>query len=232
MSDRRDIQVVIFDVDDTLYPEREFVRSGYRAVATFLRNKLHRNDPFEDWLWERFLHGQTRGAFNALNEQFGLKFDAPALSRLVEIYRFHIPKLTPFEDIPPLLAVLKDSCRLGILTDGPAQMQMNKLKALGLLTFFDDQLVILTDSLGSECSKPNPTGFEQIAAHAAVPHSACAYIGDNPAKDFVAPNALGWRTIRYHRDHQVHAHNPTAPGGEPHIIVTSDEQLLAALRLQ
>ena len=54
-------------------------------------------------------------------------------------------------------------------------------------------------------------------------------LSDNPAKDFVAPNALGWRTIQFRRSGQVHAGNPVAPGGAPQTIVRDDEQLWRAL---
>ncbi len=224
------IQVIVFDVDDTLYPERQFVQSGYRAVADQLRRTLAREDRFEDWLWERFVNGKTDGAFDALNEHFHLDLDADAIARLVEHYRFHAPAITPFEGIHSLLKQLRATYRLGVLTDGPARMQLHKIKALGLVECFDDSLVILTGALGPGCGKPSLAGFELIAKRAGVAHHACAYVGDNPAKDFVAPNALGWRTIQYHREWQVHAHKPAAAGGEAKFVVRSDDDFLRALR--
>lgn len=223
------IQVVVFDVDDTLYPERQFVRSGYHAVAEVLRKERACEDPFEDWLWRRFLDGRVAGAFDDLSEHFHLGLDAAAVARLVECYRFHVPDITSFEGIPDLLNRLKETYRLGLLTDGPVQMQRNKIQALGISECFDERLMILTDELGPDGGKPNPAGFELIATRANVPHTACAYIGDNPAKDFVAPNALGWRTIQYHRDQQVHVYKPVTAGGEPKFLVTDDEELLKAL---
>ena len=63
------------------------------------------------------------------------------------------------------------------------------------------------------------------------PHGACAYVADNPEKDFVAPNALGWRTIQYLRPGQIHAHKPPAPGGEPQSRVRSPGDLAAGLKV-
>lgn len=223
------IQVVVFDVDDTLYPERQFVRSGYHAVAEFLRSEQAREDRFEDWLWRRFLDGRVAGAFDDLNAHFQLRLPPADIARMVERYRFHVPDIAPFAGIPALLKRLAKTHRLGVLTDGPARMQRNKIAALGVADDFDERLIVLTDDAGPGCGKPSPAGFERIVETAGVSHAACAYVGDNPAKDFVAPNALGWRTIRYRRDHQVHSHNPTAPGGEPQVTVTNDEELIRCL---
>ena len=35
-----DVQAVIFDLDDTLYPERVYVSSGFAAVAAAFQDKL------------------------------------------------------------------------------------------------------------------------------------------------------------------------------------------------
>jgi hypothetical protein len=45
-----------------------------------------------------------------------------------------------------------------------------------------------------------------------------AYISDNPSKDFVAPNRLGWRTIQLAYPGQVHAHLPAPEGGRPQFV--------------
>ncbi|MBN1555972.1 MAG: HAD family hydrolase, partial [Phycisphaerae bacterium] len=179
--EKREIQVIVFDVDDTLYPERRFVRGGYRAVAARLREELSRPDRFEDWLWRRFLDGKSAGAFNDLSNEFHLNLNDRDVARLADCYRFHIPEITPYDGVPALLERLGKSYRLGLLTDGPARMQLHKIKALGLSESFDERLVVLTDALGPGCGKPSPAGFELIADRAKVEHSSCAYIGDNPA---------------------------------------------------
>ena len=56
------IQAVVFDLDDTLYPERDYVRSGYRVVARHLAGMLKRDEPMDTWLWKRFLSGHYAGA--------------------------------------------------------------------------------------------------------------------------------------------------------------------------
>ena len=229
MSERGPIQAVTFDLDDTLYPEMAYVASGYHAVSDYLQLTQARDEPFEDWLWYRFTSGQAGGAFDALNEEFDLGLTGEDIAELVTVYRKHTPAIHPYDGMPELLDHIGRSCRLALLSDGYLPAQRLKLEALGLSGKF--QSVVFTEQLGREFWKPSPAGFEKIATDLSVPHEACCYVSDNPAKDFVAPNALGWRTIRYDRPGQVHRDKPAAEGGQPHVTVTADAELLAALGL-
>ncbi len=69
---------VVFDLDDTLYAERDYIRSGYRAIDAHLRQSFdtdrltHNGLTAGDWLWERFCSGKASGAFDALSETLEL----------------------------------------------------------------------------------------------------------------------------------------------------------------
>ena len=77
------LQVVTFDLDDTLYAERDYVRSGYQAVARHLQATLADDRPFAAWLWDRFLAGESAGAFDALGRlRTGLVPLAPAANKV------------------------------------------------------------------------------------------------------------------------------------------------------
>ena len=227
MKNDEKIQAVVFDIDDTLYLERDFVRSGYKAVGECLQQSTSRTDAFADWLWQRFLAGKVTQAFNDLSDEFQLNLEKSEILKLVETYRFHTPTISPFAGMPELLDELRQRFNLGIVSDGPARMQRNKLNALGLAEKF--QAVVLTDDLGPDYGKPNPAGFETISEKLATPHESCVYVSDNPVKDFIAPNQLGWLTIRYIRDGQVYANRQAPPGGEPGQTVCNDKQLLELL---
>ena len=220
-------RAVVFDLDDTLYAERDYVRSGYRAVGEHLRRSqaaIEDQDP-AGWLWDRFLSGRTDGAFDALSEHFALGLSESQIGELVEVYRSHRPDISPREGIDRLLDGLAGRKRLGLLTDGFLPAQQLKFDALGLADYFD--AVIFTESLGPDRKywKPSPEGFEITAERLAVSHRACCYVADNPAKDFVAPNALGWRTIQLLLPEQVHSHKPAPEGGEAQTVVRSVEEL-------
>jgi putative hydrolase of the HAD superfamily len=227
-SGKTPVQAVVFDLDDTLYAERDYVRSGYRAAAEHLRRMMGTVRRYEDDLWQLFRTGQSAKVFNTLSNRLALRLTEQQISELVETYRNHIPTITPYSGIPDLLGRLHERYRLGLLSDGFLPAQKLKLEALKLERFFDE--VLYTEQLGRECWKPSPAGFSAIAERLGAPSEACAYVADNPAKDFVAPNALGWRTIQVLRPGQVHSAKTAPPEGLPGTILRAADQLLAALR--
>jgi putative hydrolase of the HAD superfamily len=222
------VRAVVFDLDDTLYPEREYVRSGYRAVAAHLRRRLARAEPFEDWLWQRFRQGHSAGAFDALEVAFHLGLTREKITELVGVYREHVPDIRPYDGVEALLRRLRGQAKLGLLSDGFLPAQRLKLDALGLEPLFD--AVVLTEEMGRDRWKPSPAGFEAVRERLGAPHGRCAYVADNPAKDFLAPNRLGWRTIQLRWEGQVHADAAAPEGGRAHVVVSGLDRLEAALR--
>ncbi|MCJ7543230.1 MAG: HAD family hydrolase, partial [Phycisphaerae bacterium] len=167
------VQAVVFDLDDTLFPERDYVRSGYRAAGEHLRRTLGVMQRFEDVLWGLFLAGQSAKAFDAASAHFQLHLSDPQIAELVEVYRNHAPAITPYSGIPELLGLLRVRFRLALLTDGYLPAQQLKLDALKLERFFDQ--VLFTELLGRESWKPSLAGFQAMARKLDVPAQACAY---------------------------------------------------------
>jgi putative hydrolase of the HAD superfamily len=248
------IRAVVFDLDDTLFLERQYVRSGLAAVAKHLRRRLGRKERFERWMWRRFCAGRREGMFDALYEHFGLgpsliaandaaMAPAPPIAKLVELYRRHRPAIRPARGVEALLKELRRrGFLLGLLSDGYQPAQRLKLEALGLARYFD--AIVFTEDLGRKAWKPSPRGFAAIrtqlshvrtrrlgkaAALVRPPHAACAYVADNPAKDFLPANKLGWLSVQFLRRGQLHAGNAAPVGGRPKAIVRSSGALIKAL---
>jgi putative hydrolase of the HAD superfamily len=230
------VRAVVFDLDDTLYGERDYVRSGYRAIAEHLERSaphearasgVHIAPTYETWLWNRFLDGQSRNAFDELNSRFGLDLTSGRILELVALYRRHRPDIRPADGVPEMLGCLHARFRLALLSDGYLPGQQLKLDALGLRRFFD--VVVFTEEIGRAAWKPSPVGFQLVLDKLAVPGESAAYVADNPAKDFIAPNQLGWRTIQFVRPGQIHSSRPAPHGGAPQFVVRSPGELLAAL---
>jgi len=189
------LKAFIFDLDDTLYREMDFVRSGFRVVGEFLAGVSGR-DP--QWLCDRAIgilerDGRSR-VFDTLLDVLDMQSELNVRT-LLYLYRSHTPRIVLDASVPPCFAALREGGhRLGIITDGKASVQARKVEALGLRDKVD--AIIYTDELGGEYSKPSTVPFELALRLLEVPASRGVYVGDNPAKDFLGPNRLGMTTVR------------------------------------
>ena len=178
------IKAVIFDLDDTLFPETDYVKSGFKAIAD------HFND---EVLYHRLLNLFMENR-NNVYQRAG--FSEEECKRCIEIYRSHFPALTLDDETKETLMLLKEKgYLLGIITDGRPEGQRNKIKALGLSDIMD--CIIVTDELGGEqFRKPNPKSFEIMREALSVEFDEMMYVGDNPAKDFYIGSICSIKTCR------------------------------------
>jgi len=222
------IELVVFDLDDTLYPERQFVDSGFRAVADHLAGRL--NLPAAKLLADlvaAFEGGRQGAIFQAVLECNGINVssDSQLIGELVQVYRQHRPSLTLFDDAQRALQRLRPVHKLAILTDGYLQVQSNKVQALGLEAMVDR--VVYTDTWGPDAWKPAPDGFMFLQEKLSVRPGECIYVADNVRKDFVAPNQLGWQTAIVRRAGGVYDYDQRVipAGGEPRWSISSLDEL-------
>lgn len=195
-------QAVIFDLDDTLYPERDYVLSGFRAVSLWA--EIHLGIPSVQGFMElkAMLDTGVRGnTFDRWLASHQIPVNG-AVQEMVRIYRNHQPTLTPFPEVPDLLSSLKKTYRLGLLSDGYLEVQQRKLCALRLTHYFD--AIVFSDEWGRESWKPSVKPFEEILARLRTEASASIYIGDNPTKDFLGSRQLGMFTIWIKRPERIY----------------------------
>lgn len=220
---------VVFDMDDTLYLERDYVRSGFRAVAAHVSEQAEEEDIFT-FLWSLFESGVRGDTFNRLFDAYPGLTKQYDIAALIEVYRNHTPDIEILPAMRSLLDGLQQKgVRLGVLSDGPLVSQQAKAHALGIHKLVDS--VVLTDELGRDCWKPSPAGFKLLSETLGIEQKALTYIGDNPAKDFIAPNRQGWRTIRIRMEGQLHewdepADTEAAPGEDVYSVEALSRLLL------
>ena len=190
------ISALVFDLDDTLYPESDFVRSGFAAVGDWLHGE-HGVAGFTEEAGRLFAAGARGRIFDEALQRLNVPGDPDLVATLVQVYRAHTPRLSLYPDAARAVGYFGVRCRLGLLTDGYAATQRNKVAALGIGKRF--RAIVFTDDFGRECWKPSPVPFERIGAALEARPAECVYVGDNPGKDFVAPNRLGWLTVHLHR---------------------------------
>lgn len=212
-------RAVIFDLDDTLYLERDFARSGYESVAAAFTPQLGPADRAVAAMLRQLDSPNRSRVFDAALTELNVPADAALLRAMIDHYRNHFPRIRLCDDADRAIQRLSKTARLGLITDGPRDTQANKIAALALRPRF--QQLILTAELGPGFEKPHPRAFESIAAALGAAHDQCTYIADNPAKDFVAPNNLGWTSIQIRRPGGLYADRQPPAGGTPQRVITS-----------
>lgn len=180
------IRGVIFDLDDTLYSEKEYIRSGYKAVSDYL------GGGYENQLWELFESGKQ-----AIDELLGTLGRTNEKEDVLRIYRYHKPDIHLYDGVKELINDLKAKrVKIGIITDGRPEGQQSKLDALHLSKMVDD--VIITDELGGvQFRKPCDISFRIMLTRWRMNPEDVVYIGDNIEKDFQAPQQLGMKSIYF-----------------------------------
>lgn len=205
--------MIVFDLDDTLYPELQFVRGGMLAAGERLDAITGRSTGAGDlFLSIVDQHGIDR-VFNRGLDALGIEANDGLIGDLVDSFRGHTPSIRPYSGITGLLDRLADSgVGLGLISDGPLRVQESKWSALGLQVTFD--AVVFTDALGGRDRwKPDPLAFREFENRFDLSGAALAMVGDRPERDFPAADALGWHTIRTRFPGAFHENDRDAQSG-------------------
>lgn len=222
-------RVIVFDLDDTLILERDYAFSGYAAVAPLLA-KHCAPQRFIEACQRQWETGNRSQIFNAVLRELTIPADAHTIERLIRAYRRHRPTIDLLPDAVNCIAQLRSQSHpptLCIITDGPHETQLSKLRALNISDVFDH--IIPTDQWGKEFWKPHPRAFQLIQTEFTAGPSECVYVGDNPTKDFHAPTVLGWCCIRISRPDGIWAETPTQSNHAVRATLTSLDTLPSLL---
>lgn len=186
------MKLIIFDLDNTLYPEETYVQSGFRAVARYLSEKYNQNlDELYLKMMDIFDEDGRGNVFDLLVNDLNFNEN---VSTLVYIYRYHIPDITFYSESVPLLKKLRNNYKLALITDGRSFVQKRKVDALNIEDYFD--IVVYTDVLGENYWKPSVEPYKLVLSALGCDAKDAYYIGDDPYKDFKAPKILGMKSIQ------------------------------------
>lgn len=217
--------VLVFDLDDTLYDERTYVESGFRAVAAFgaaefgwdaeasfkslvtILNNDGRGKVFDVWLAE---HGR--------NSKY-------LVNRCLLEYRRHFPSIAMFPSATKLLEAVGAYPKY-VVTDGNKLVQGRKVDALKISPLFLH--VYVTHRYGIRNAKPSIFCFDLIRKREKCAWEDMVYIGDNPEKDFVGLNRTGAKTIRVLTG--AHRNSVATQDYDAQITIPSLDSLLGVLQ--
>jgi len=219
------ITTVVFDLDDTLYDEVEYCKSGFAAASDFLADLPEM--PSAEFLFNAFCNQFTSGnrtkTFNTALDELDISYDEKLISQLIMVYRSHVPKITLPRESGEVLSRLSRKFTLALLTDGFLPAQELKVQALGLEKYF--KCIIYTEQLGREFWKPSPAGFEELMKALNARPETMVYAADNEMKDFIAPNRLGFITVQIIRPAGLHTESSQEPDSAAQYTISQISQL-------
>lgn len=204
----RPSKCVVFDLDDTLFLERDYVYSGFCAVGSWAEAELGISGLAES-AWSAFERGVRGSTFQEALTERGIEPRAELVAQLVTVYRSHAPRIKMLEDACVCIEALQPRTLLAVVTDGPKESQ--HAKAVAMATHQWANPVVLTADLGSGASKPSPKAFIEVQVATGASGDDCVYVADNPLKDFTGPRSCGWRTVRVRRSGSLHVAVPSGP---------------------
>ena len=186
--------IIVFDLDDTLYPEIDFVNSGFDCVAEAVSDRFDLSIDRVSQELQSILKYSGRGrVFDLFLRGIGRDTKAE-IRNLVKVYREHKPQISLHDGVDELLQHLRSVSPLYLVTDGNRNVQANKCEALNLKEYFTK--IYITHRFGLGAAKPSLYCFNKIVEDERIPWEELVYIGDDPHKDFVNLNLMGARTIR------------------------------------
>lgn len=188
------IKGIFFDLDYTLFDEREYVFSAFKEVAEYLAKEYQLEaETIEAKFKGSFLKKGRGHNFDGVIEKY--QISRGIISTMVKIYRNHQPKkLVLYPDAMELLEKIQGKYHLGIITDGQQEVQRSKVQALQLERWFSK--ILITDEQGQEYWKPHHYSYQQLISTFQLKPNETIYIGDNPEKDFVTARKMGMWTVR------------------------------------
>lgn len=227
MTDEPRIDALVFDLDDTLFPERSHSIGALADVARAFEAELAPPFPLHERLCELLDAPSRTRTFDTVLAELGREDAAVLVPRMIEVYRAHRPQIALYPDADAALKRWRGRVPLALITDGWPEIQEAKIDALSVRDTF--ATIVITGQWGVEFFKPHPRAYRHVMTTLGAEASRCVYVGDNVAKDFVAPRQLGWQTIRIRRSDGLYEGMAVAENGHPQVTVASLDELDGAL---
>lgn len=216
------IRAIVFDMDDTLYDEKEYVISGYKSVDKWVKDN-YKMTGFLDIASKLFHSGEREKIFNKTLDALEVTYDENIISAMLTIYRSHDPEIQLSSEAEWVMNNLIDTVKIGLISDGYLIPQKKKVVALKLNQKFHS--IILSDHYGREYWKPSSTPYEKSCMELNCRHNECVYVGDNLHKDFITAKKLGWLTVHINRPHGIYSNAKVSAEYKADFQITNLKEL-------
>lgn len=218
------LKFIYFDLDDTLCTYWDASKAALRE--TFARNHQHGRHPdemIEAWaeafknFYPEVKHGPWYDIYLKEGEktrveqmrrtlkQVGVDEESLAQSLSDDYGALRLENLELFHDVLDVLEVLQPHFPMGMITNGPADVQAQEVMALGLERYFD--VVLIEGAMGR--GKPHPEVFEHARQLANAQPEQLLMVGNSYGHDVRPALEAGWHAIWVRRPSDI---PPSAKG--------------------
>ncbi len=201
----RQINIIAFDLDDTLWPCLPTIEYAEEALYNWLVEHYSRiTDRYNrsDMVARRkqFIQENPRYAVNLslMRHEFlrllaiESEYDADiVVGQGFEVFFHARQQVTFYEDVIPCLERLKQHYRLGSISNGNASVEH-----VGLGHIFEHSV----SAADINVAKPDRRIFDQLADQFGAPPQSILYVGDHPEYDVVAPQQAGMHSAWINRE--------------------------------
>lgn len=189
------IKAVLFDLDGTLLDRDASVKMfidcqydrlntvvGHIPKGTYINRFIHLDQ--RGYVWKDRVYQQLVKEF----EINGISWEEQLQDYLAE-FKNHC---VPFPNLITTLEKLQSlNLRLGIITNGRGQFQLDNIKALGIEKYFDTILISEREGV----KKPDTEIFIRALKQLEVPPHQSIFVGDHPDNDVKAAQNVGMKGI-------------------------------------
>jgi putative hydrolase of the HAD superfamily len=213
------LKAVLFDLDDTLFDHRQSARAaltavhtGFASTADFGAFERHHAHYLEEMHLEVLagratLDDARRERFRRVFAALGVALDPADVYRAAETYRKgYAESRRVIEGAADLLAHLRASVSIGIVTNNLLSEQQDKLRVCGLTPYVD--ALVASEDVG--VSKPEPEIFRIALKRLGVSAEESVMVGDSWPNDIQGAHAAGIRAVWFNRRGLA---QPGAPAG-------------------
>lgn len=231
------IKLITFDLDDTLWdvtPVMQDAEAALRNWLTLYAPKLGAVPVEHLWQIRNQLLAQEPGLKHRLSELRrrillialqGAGYNDEDAGALAEggfqVFLAARHQVELFAEVHPTLEALASQFKLGVITNGNADV-----RRLGLAEYF--QFALCAEDLG--IGKPDPKPFEEALKRAAISAEFAVHIGDHPSDDIAGAQAAGMRAIWFNPQNQAWSDQASPNQAPPDGEVNSLAQLPGLLR--
>lgn len=191
LSNWDNYKIIGFDLDGTLYKEKEFIQQVYKEISKYLATLTEK--PMQDIYFYMLGRWIEKGSsypfiYEETIQQFGILNKGEIIKKCLQIYRNFSPNLRLSKNVAKILDIISKEKLIFLVTDGNAVLQRKKFHSLQLQRWFSEENTIFTGELGIKYYKPSVEALKYIRITHIKPKNVL-FIGDRNIDVEFAKNA-------------------------------------------